>query len=159
MQFQKIAAALALTALGAITSATAQDKRVGDIIHSDARFSTFAKAIDAAGLESLLAGGNAVTVLAPTDEAFAKLPAGKLDSLLKPENKAELEALLKRHVVTGSLDQYELKRQREIDTVGGDKLAVKLVGGSLRVADARVVGRQGTAANGTVQPLDAVITK
>jgi len=159
MQFQKVIAALALTVLGAATAATAQDKRVGDIIHSDARFSTFAKAVDAAGLQGLLASGDAVTVLAPTDDAFAKLPAGELESLLKPERKAELEALVKRHLVTGSLTQYDLKRQRELATVGGEKLGVKLLGGSLRVADARVLGRQGVAVNGTVQPLDAVITK
>lgn len=159
MQIRKFMTALAMTALAITTVGTAQDKRVGDIIHTDARFSTFAKAIDAAGLENLLAGGNAVTVLAPTNEAFAKLPPGKLDSLLKPENKSELEALLKRHLVAGSLDQYALKRERQLDTVGGEKLAVKLVGGSLRVADARVMGRQGVAVNGTVQPLDAVITK
>ncbi len=159
MQIRTFMATLALTAIAVTTAATAQDKRVGDIIHTDARFSTFAKAIDAAGLENLLAGGNAVTVLAPTNEAFAKLPPGKLDSLLKPENKSELEALLKRHLVAGSLDQYALKRERQLDTVGGEKLDVKLVGGSLRVADARVMGRQGVAVNGTVQPLDAVITK
>jgi uncharacterized surface protein with fasciclin (FAS1) repeats len=159
MQIRKFMTALAMTALAITTVGTAQDKRVGDIIRTDARFSTFAKAIDAAGLENLLAGGNAVTVLAPTNEAFAKLPPGKLDSLLKPENKSELEALLKRHLVAGSLDQYALKRERQLDTVGGEKLDVKLVGGSLRVADARVMGRQGVAVNGTVQPLDAVITK
>lgn len=61
--------------------------------------------------------------------------------------------------MAGSLDQYALKRERQLDTVGGEKLDVKLVGGSLRVADARVMGRQGVAVNGTVQPLDAVITK
>lgn len=159
MQLQKIAAALALTALGALASANAQDKQVGDIIHTDARFSTFAKAVDAAGLQGLLASDTAVTVLAPTNDAFAKLPAGELDNLLKPEHKAELEALIKRHLVSGSLDQYALKRERQLDTVGGEKLDVKLVGGSLRVADARVMGRQGVAVNGTVQPLDAVITK
>jgi uncharacterized surface protein with fasciclin (FAS1) repeats len=159
MKLQKIAATFALAALGAIATANAQDRQVGDIIHSDARFSTFAKAVDAAGLQGLLAGDKAVTVLAPTNDAFAKLPAGEFDNLLKPENKAELEALIKRHVVSGSLDQYALKRQRELDTVSGDKLSVKLVGGSLRVADARVLGKAGTAANGTVQPLDAVITK
>lgn len=159
MQIRKFMTALAMTALAITTVGTAQDKRVGADNVTDARFSTFAKAIDAAGLENLLAGGNAVTVLAPTNEAFAKLPPGKLDSLLKPENKSELEALLKRHLVAGSLDQYALKRERQLDTVGGEKLDVKLVGGSLRVADARVMGRQGVAVNGTVQPLDAVITK
>lgn len=67
MQIRKFMTALAMTALAITTVGTAQDKRVGDIIHTDARFSTFAKAIDAAGLENLLAGGNAVTVLAPTN--------------------------------------------------------------------------------------------
>ncbi len=158
MTFKTIAAALALTVLGASTLAAAQDRKVGDILHSDARYTTFAKAIDAAGLDNVLANDEAVTVLAPTDDAFAKLPAGKLDELLKPENKAELAALLKRHFVVGSLDQYDLKRQRELATAGGDKLPVKLVAGSIRIADARVFGRQSIAVNGTVQPLDTVLT-
>lgn len=159
MTLKSLVAVVALAVLGTATAATAQDKKVGDIIHSDARYSTFAKAVDAAGLTNLLEGSENVTVLAPTNEAFAKLPAGKLDSLLAPENKAELEALLKRHVVSGNLDQYELKRQRELETVGGDTLAVKLVGGSLRIADARIFGRQAIGANGTVQPLDTVLTR
>ncbi|MGD9599074.1 MAG: fasciclin domain-containing protein [Steroidobacteraceae bacterium] len=158
MTFRKFAAALALTVLGASTLAVAQDRKVGDIIHSDARYTTFARAIDAAGLDNLLANDEAVTVLAPTDDAFAKLPAGTLDNLLKPENKDELAALLKRHFVVGSLDQYDLKRQRELATAGGEKLPVKLVAGSIRIADARVFGRQAVAVNGTVQPLDTVLT-
>ncbi|MBV6415637.1 MAG: hypothetical protein CMLOHMNK_00150 [Steroidobacteraceae bacterium] len=159
MMLKSIAAVLALTALATATAATAQDRKVGDIIHSDARYSTFAKAVDAAGLTNLLEGKDSVTVLAPTNDAFAKLPAGELDNLLRPENKASLEALLKRHFVAGNLDLYDLKRQRALETVGGETLAVKLVGGSLRIADARVFGRQTIGENGVVQPLDAVLTR
>lgn len=147
----------ALATLGIAKPADANDRRVGDVIHSDARFSTFARAIDAAGLQDLVRGTEPVTVFAPTDAAFAKLPAGTLERLLAPENRAELTALLKRHVVPGNLDQYALKRQREIATVGGDTLAVDLVGGKLRIAEARVAGRQAVATNGTVQPIDAVL--
>lgn len=160
MSFRKVLAALAILAtLASATYAGADDKRVGDVIHSDARFSTFARAVDAAGLKDLLTGDAAVTVLAPTDEAFAKLPAGTLDRLLQPENKAELEALLKRHLVSANLDQYALKRQRELDTLGGETLDVKLTAGTIRIADAKVSGRQALATNGAVQPLDKVITR
>lgn len=147
----------ALATLSVATHAGADDRRVGDLIQNDARFSTFARAIDAAGLQDLVRGTEPVTVFAPTDDAFAKLPAGTLEHLLAPANRAELEALLKRHVVAGNLDQYALKRQREIATVSGDTLAVNLVGGKLRVAEARVSGRQAVATNGTVQPIDAVL--
>ncbi|HNR21724.1 MAG TPA: fasciclin domain-containing protein [Steroidobacteraceae bacterium] len=147
----------ALATMGIVNPAGANDRRVGDVIHSDARFSTFARAIDAAGLQDLIRSTQPVTVFAPTDAAFAKLPAGTLERLLAPENRAELAALLKRHVVSGNLDQYALKRQREIATVGGDRLAVDLVAGKLRIAEARVTGRQAVATNGTVQPIDAVL--
>lgn len=155
-RFALIALAL-VAALGVAQPASADDQRVGDVIHSDARFSTFARAIDAAGLQDLVRGTEPVTVFAPTNEAFAKLPAGALERLLAPENRAELTSLLKRHVVAGNLDQYALKRQREIATVNGDTLAVNLTGGKLRIADARVTGRQAVATNGTVQPIDAVL--
>ncbi|MBX3696038.1 MAG: fasciclin domain-containing protein [Steroidobacteraceae bacterium] len=160
MHLRKTLAAALLVSLAAATSyAGADGKRVGDVIHSDARYTTFAKAIDAAGLKDLLTGSDAVTVLAPTDAAFAKLPAGTLERLLQPENKAELEALLKRHVVAESLDQYSLKRQREVTTLGGESLEVKLTAGAIRIADAKIAGRQTLATNGAVQPLDAVIVK
>lgn len=155
-RFALIALAL-VAALGVAQPASADDQRVGDVIHSDARFSTFARAIDAAGLQDLVRGTEPVTVFAPTNEAFAKLPAGALERLLAPENRAELTSLLKRHVVAGNLDQYALKRQRELATVNGDTLAVNLTGGKLRIADARVTGRQAVATNGTVQPIDAVL--
>jgi len=147
----------ALATLGANSHAGADERRVGDLIQGDARFTTFAQAIDAAGLQDLVRGTDPITVFAPTNEAFAKLPAGTLEQLLAPENRTELAALLKRHVVAGNLDQYALKRQREVATVDGDTLAVNLVGGKLRVAEARVSGRQAVASNGTVQPIDAVL--
>lgn len=147
----------ALATLGVTSPAGADARRVGDLIQSDARFSTFSRAIDAAGLQDLMRGTEPVTVFAPTNEAFARLPAGTLEHLLAPENRAELAALLKRHIVAGNLDQYALKRQRELATASGDTLAVNLVGGKLRIAEARVAGRQAIATNGVVQPIDAVL--
>ena len=120
--------------------------------------STLVAALQAADLVNSLANAGPFTVFAPVNAAFDKLPKGTVDNLLKPENKAALAALLKRHFVVGSLDQYDLKRQRELATAGGDKLPVKLVAGSIRIADARVFGRQSIAVNGTVQPLDTVLT-
>lgn len=152
-----VIALAALATLSVTVHADADDRRVGDLIQTDARFSTFARAIDAAGLQELVRGTEPVTVFAPTNDAFAKLPAGALEHLLAPENRAELASLLKRHVVAGSLDQYALKRQREVATVSGDTLAVKLVSGKLRIAEAGVSGRQALATNGVIQPIDAVL--
>lgn len=154
----RLALAAMLTVLavgGAIVEA--QDKRVGQVISTDPKLSTLSKAIAAAGLGDSLTGGQALTVLAPTDEAFAKLPAGTLDNLLKPENKDQLAALLKRHIVVGRLTQDDIKKERDLTSVGGDKLAVKLVNGRLRVGDARVLGKETVATNGVVQTVEEVL--
>ena len=87
-------AALALSlAAPALTLAQA-DRTAAAVIQAEPQFATLAKAIAAAGLEAALGGETEVTVLAPTDEAFSRLPAGALDNLLKPENRAQLEAVL-----------------------------------------------------------------
>lgn len=154
-----LAALLAVMAVGTSAVVEAQDLRVGQVISADPKLSTLSKAIAAAGLGESLTGGQALTVLAPTDEAFAKLPAGTLDDLLKPENKDKLASLLKRHIVVGRLTQEDIKKSRELTSVGGDKLPVKLVNGRLRVADARVLGKEAVAANGVVQTVEEVLVK
>ena len=160
MSFKKfiLATVAAAATLGA-GSALAQDKTVGQILAGQSRFATLVAAATAAGLLDTLNGSDAITVLAPTDEAFARLPAGTVEELLRPENKAQLEQLLKRHVVAGNLSSDQLKRQRELTSVGGDALPVRLVNGRLRVAQARVVGSELTASNGGVLTLDAVLTQ
>lgn len=154
-----LAAVLAVMAIGTVAVVEAQDLRVGQVISADPKLSTLSKAIAAAGLGESLTGGQALTVLAPTDEAFAKLPAGTLDDLLKPENKDKLAALLKRHIIVGRLTQEDIKKARDLTSVGGDKLPVKLVNGRLRVADSRVLGKEAVAANGVVQSVEDVLVQ
>ena len=120
-------------------------------------FTTLAKAIEAAGLEGTLTAQGPVTVFAPTDEAFAKLPPGELEALLQPENKEKLVKILTHHVVAGkALETDDLKRSRGVTAASGDQLKVELVRGRVRVDGARVTGDYG-AANGTIVAVDQVL--
>ena len=120
-------------------------------------FTTLAKAIEAAGLEGTLTAQGPVTVFAPTDEAFAKLPPGELEALLQPENKDKLVKILTHHVVAGkALETDDLKRSRGVTAASGDQLKVELVRGRVRVDGARVTGDYG-AANGTIVAVDQVL--
>lgn len=87
-------------------------------------FKTLAKALEAAGLVETLKGKGPYTVFAPTDEAFAKLPSGTLDNLLKPENKEKLKAILLLHVVAGDLLISDVKKMKDATTLGGTKVDV-----------------------------------
>jgi len=96
-------------------------------------------------------------VFAPTDEAFAKLPAGELEALLKPENKDKLVKVLTYHVVSGkALEQYEMKRSRGAKSLQGSDLKFALVRGKLRVDDARVTTDL-NASNGVIHAVDRVL--
>src|SRR4051795_1976925 len=97
------AAAAALTLLLTAATASAQQKDIVDTAVAAGSFNTLAKALEAAGLVQTLKGPGPFTVFAPTDEAFAKLPAGTLETLLKPENKAKLTRILTYHVVSGKV--------------------------------------------------------
>lgn len=120
-------------------------------------FNTLAKAIEIAGLQDALTAQGPVTIFAPTDEAFAKLPAGELEALLKPENKDKLVKLLTHHVVPGkALETEDMKRSRGATTVGGEDVKFELVRGRLRVDGARVTGDY-NASNGTVVAVDSVL--
>jgi uncharacterized surface protein with fasciclin (FAS1) repeats len=120
-------------------------------------FTTLAKAIEAAGLEGSLTTQGPVTIFAPTDEAFAKLPAGELEALLKPENKEKLVKILTHHVVAGkALESDDLKRSRGATAVSGEDLKFELVRGRVRVDGARVTGDY-DAANGSIVAVDTVL--
>ena len=120
-------------------------------------FTTLAKAIEAAGLQDSLTAQGPVTIFAPTDEAFAKLPPGELEALLKPENKDKLVKILTHHVVAGkALESDDLKRTRGVQSASGDELKVELVRGRVRVDGARVTGDY-DAANGTIVAVDSVL--
>lgn len=120
-------------------------------------FSTLSAAIKAAGLEETLAGPGPFTVFAPTDEAFAKLPAGTVDNLLKPENKAKLVAVLTYHVVAGNMMAKEVVNSTKLKSVQGQELSVVVDGTNVRVDGAKVVKTDVTASNGVIHVIDAVV--
>ncbi len=131
-----------------------------DIVDSalaDQRFSTLAAAIQAAGLVDTLKGKGPFTVFAPTDEAFAKLPAGTLDELLKPENKDTLIKILTYHVIPGRYNSTSLSSQTEIATVEGNTIDLQSDGNSLKVNDASVLVADVMARNGIIHAIDTVI--
>lgn len=124
---------------------------------SDAQFSTLARAIEAAGLADTLAAAGPYTLFAPTDAAFAKLPAGELDRLLQPANREQLKTLLMNHVVEGQAKaEYFTGKQGEMTALGGGKLALDGASG-VKVNGASVVKPDIMASNGVIHAVDAVI--
>lgn len=127
------------------------------VAKSDAQFSTLAKAIEAAGLADTLAAAGPYTLFAPTDAAFAKLPAGELDRLLQPANREQLKTLLMNHVVEGQAKaEYFTGKQGEMTALGGGKLALDGASG-VKVNGASVVKPDIMASNGVIHAVDSVI--
>ena len=102
-------------------------------------------------------GQGPFTVFAPTDAAFAKLPAGTVDDLLKPENKAQLTAILTYHVVPGRVMAADVVQLKEAKTVNGEMVDVKADGGSVMINDAKVTAADVAASNGVIHVIDTVI--
>ena len=150
---------LALVAcLAAASPARAQQsKDIVDTAVAAGSFKTLAKALTAAGLVGTLKGPGPFTVFAPTDEAFAKLPAGMLDNLLKPENKAMLVRVLTYHVVPGKVMAADVVKISSTKAVSGDALSMKVAGGDVMVDKARVVKTDIAASNGVIHAIDHVL--
>ena len=134
----------------------------GDLLataQSQGQFQTLTRAIEAAGMADQLKGGQFVTLFAPTDAAFAALPAGTVDNLMKPENKAQLKALLSNHLVPGYANREFLAQQSNsvMETVGGGKVAIDSAGGQLTVSGAHVVTADVRATNGLIHGIDKVL--
>jgi uncharacterized surface protein with fasciclin (FAS1) repeats len=119
-------------------------------------FNTLVAAVKAADLVEALKGEGPFTVFAPSDEAFAKLPAGTVESLLEPENKSKLVAILTYHVVPGKILSSDVKPGR-VDTLQGSQLNVSKKKGDLMVDQARIVATDVTATNGVIHVIDQVI--
>lgn len=141
----------------AVLPAQAQNKDIVDTAVAAGSFKTLAKALDAAGLVQTLKGAGPFTVFAPTDEAFAKLPAGTLENLLKPEQKAELRRILTYHVVSGKVMAADVVKLRSATTVSGDTITVMARDGKVHVDKATVVKTDIGASNGVIHVIDAVI--
>lgn len=135
----------------------AQSNDIVDTAVAAGTFNTLAKALQAAGLVETLKGNGPFTVFAPTDSAFAKLPAGTLDSLLQPENKQKLQRILTYHVVPGKVMAADVVKLNQAKAVSGDTIAVAAKGGSVTVDAARVTQADVPASNGVIHVIDAVI--
>lgn len=120
-------------------------------------FNTFGKVVEAAGLSEVLAGPGPFTVFAPTDAAFQALPAGKLDMLLRPENKPELISMVNYHVMTGRKTAAEMGRWDSARTVQGQAAPIKLVGKQMIIGGAQVIAADIDAKNGYLHGIDKVI--
>jgi len=151
-----IAALLAARAL-LPDNAHAADKDIVAMAAASGSFHTLSKALDAAGLVPTLQGPGPFTVFAPTDDAFAKLPPGTLESLLKPENKAQLVAILTYHVVPGRLMASDVAKAHELTTVEGKPLEIKAADGAVMVDDAKVTATDIAASNGVIHVIDHVV--
>jgi uncharacterized surface protein with fasciclin (FAS1) repeats len=141
----------------AAAAETGPTKDIVDTAVAAGSFKTLAKALQAAGLVETLKGAGPFTVFAPTDEAFAKLPAGTLESLLKPENKAKLQRILTYHVVPGKVMAADVVNLQSAKAVSGDTIAIAASGGGVMVDNAKVVKTDILASNGVIHVIDAVI--
>lgn len=149
--------AAAVLGLSSVVAVASGGNTVLDVAKQKGNFNTLAKAIEVAGLQDALTSDGPVTVFAPTDEAFAKLPAEQLEALLRPENKDQLVKILTNHVVAGrALEEDDLKRTRSAKTAAGEEVNIELKRGRVRVEGARVTGDY-TADNGVVVAVDSVL--
>jgi uncharacterized surface protein with fasciclin (FAS1) repeats len=134
----------------------APTKTVVEIAAGDKTFSTLVAAVKAAGLAETLSGDGPFTIFAPTDDAFKKLPAGTVDTLLKPENKDKLAAILKYHVVSGKVLAKDVKAGN-VKTVNGAEAAITVDAGKVTIAKANVTKTDIEGKNGVIHVIDSVM--
>jgi uncharacterized surface protein with fasciclin (FAS1) repeats len=137
---------------------TAKPANIVETAVAAGQFKTLAAALEAAGLVDALTGDGPFTVFAPTDEAFAKLPAGTVESLLKPENKEKLKSILLYHVVPGSVTAKQVMQLngRTVKTLEGSSIKVTTVHG-VTIDNARVTKTDIHASNGVIHVIDTVL--
>jgi len=146
----------AATALGGTAFAMAHSKDIVDTAVEAGNFTTLAAALEAAGLVETLKGEGPFTVFAPTDEAFAALPEGTVETLLEPENRDQLTAILTYHVVPGKVMSGDLSDGMEAETVNGAPVTISTDAGVM-VNDATVTAADIEASNGVIHVIDSVL--
>ena len=154
-----IAALLALPATLPVARAADEPATTGDIVvvaSGAGSFKTLVAAVKAAGLVETLQGKGPFTVFAPTDEAFAKLPPGTVEDLLKPENKEKLVAILTYHVGPGKVMAADVKTM-VAKTVNGKELSITVGDGKVMVNTAKVIKTDVAASNGVIHVIDTVL--
>lgn len=154
------ALAAALVLLATETFAGSYGKKQSDIVDtavSAGTFNTLAAALEAGDLIVTLKGDGPYTVFAPTDEAFAKLPAGTVEMLLLPENKDKLVAILTYHVVPGKVSAAEVITMTSAPTANGSDIAISIVDETVFINESRVVATDIEASNGIIHVVDNVL--
>jgi len=154
------AAAVVLALVGmliGLTFARATNQDIVETAVGAGQFKTLAAALKGADLVGTLKGDGPFTVFAPTDAAFAKLPAGTVENLLKPENKAKLTAILTYHVVPGAVKAEQVTKLHKAKTVNGAMVNVSTDHGKVMINDATVVKPNIAASNGVIHVIDKVI--
>lgn len=140
-----------------MSSANAASKDIVDVAAANGGFKTLVTAVKAAGLVDTLKGKGPFTVFAPTDAAFAKLPKGTVENLLKPENKDKLVKILTYHVLPGKIVSSEIKgKTADVKSVEGSEIKVDATNG-VKVNNANVVTADVAASNGVIHAIDTVI--
>jgi uncharacterized surface protein with fasciclin (FAS1) repeats len=141
----------------ASASTLAPTKNVVENAIASADHTTLVAAVKAAELVETLSGAGPFTVFAPTNEAFAKLPAGTVDNLLKPEMKADLTGVLTYHVVAGSVKAADLKDGQKVKTLNGGELTVSIKDGKVMINGANVTAADVVSSNGFIHVIDGVL--
>ncbi len=143
------------SAMPAVAGSSKQD--IVDTAAAAGTFNTLSTALQAAGLADTLKGKGPFTVFAPTDEAFSKLPAGTVESLLRPENKDKLKAILLYHVVSGDVTAAQVVKLSSAKTANGQDVKIMVNDGTVMVNDAKVVKADVMASNGVIHVIDTVL--
>ena len=154
---KKSIVSLACAVVASMGSMAFAQKNIVDTAVEAGSFKTLAAALGAADLVSAVSGPGPFTVFAPTDEAFKKLPAGTVETLLKPENKAKLQAILKYHVVSGKVMAADVVKVNGAVSLNGQRIDVKVAGGKVTVDAANVVKTDIACTNGVIHVIDSVI--
>jgi uncharacterized surface protein with fasciclin (FAS1) repeats len=153
----KLLAATAVLALGGAAPAFGAETDIVDTAIGAGTFGTLVAAVQAAGLVDTLKGEGPFTVFAPTDEAFAALPEGTVESLLQPENRDQLVAILTYHVIPGAVTSEAIAGQElSVATVNGAEVEIDATDG-VKIDGANVIGADIMASNGVIHVIDAVI--
>lgn len=156
--FINLAKAVVLSSAFTVVSAFAAENTVVDVAASNKDFSTLVTAIKEAGLVDALKANGPFTVFAPTNEAFAQLPKDTLDNLLKPENKKQLQDILKYHVVSGKVMSADIKEgNSDVPTLEGKDLSIDKTASGVTVNNAKVVKADINASNGVIHVIDEVL--
>lgn len=141
----------------ALIASSHTKKDIVDTAVSAGSFNTLVAAVKAAELVDTLKGEGPFTVFAPTDDAFAKLPEGTLDDLLKPENKDKLKSILTYHVVSGKVMAKDVMTMKEAKTVNGANVMVSMEADTVMIDNAKVVQADVECSNGVIHVIDTVI--